>query len=546
MAPSLPLSGLPAICLSHHQRQQRHLQSLLPPSVQPPALHLATVKSYLDSIPDQLHKFVFLQQLHIINPDTFYMLLIEHTDDVMPIVYTPTVGLACQRWSEIYFHPQGLYVPITAAGHVQQLVDDWPNSQVDAVVFTDGGRILGLGDLAANGMGIPIGKLALYVAFAGINPSRVLPVVLDLGTNNQELLQSKNYIGLRQRRSETNQNQYDEFVGEFLSSIVNRFGRRTLLQFEDFATEDALRLLKLYRHKYMTFNDDVQGTAAMTLAGILSALPMLKHKLHEQTIVFFGAGSSGIGIAEIIAQAMAESGEIKYEDARKRIWAVDSRGLIVSNRPKGGLADFKLPFAHDHEPIDSLTDIIDVIKPSILIGVSSQGGAFSSAILQKLASINEHPVVFALSNPTSKSECSASDAFEQTNGRVLFASGSPFDSVEYNSKVFHPRQANNVYVFPGIGLGALVSGASEISDEMLLAASKALASMVTDEDRAQGSLYPALNMIRSITALIAVAVAEKAFASGLATVPKPVSLHDTVAEAMSYDPTLSMTAQSKL
>eukprot|EP00474_Spongospora_subterranea_P008671 CRZ09129.1 hypothetical protein [Spongospora subterranea] len=543
----VPTASSSSLALPIVEREIIGVQGLLPASVQSPSQIVDRFLTYINSLSSDLNKFVFVQQLHVSDRDMFYHLLINHIEMMMPIVYTPTVGLACQRWSDIYFNPQGLYIPITAAGRVSTILNHWPEQDVSAIVFTDGGRILGLGDLAANGMGIPIGKLSLYVTCAGIHPSQVLPVVLDVGTDNEELLNDPNYIGLRQRRSKTSQISFDEFVGEFLSAVVARYGRHTLMQFEDFATNDALRLLSKYRHAYMTFNDDVQGTAAMTLAGILSALPLLKSKhLHEQTIVFSGAGSAGIGIAQMIAHAMAVSGDIDYETARKNIWAVDSRGLIVADRPKGGLDENKMPFAHQHEPVDNLSDVIDIIKPTVLIGVSSQANSFDSIILNKMANYNERPVIFALSNPTSKSECSAEDAIKFTNGRALFASGSPFAPVEYNSQIFDTCQANNVYVFPGIGLGAIVASASQISDEMLMAAAQALADQVSDEDRSVGSLYPHIKDIRNITAHIAMAVAREAFNSSLATVPQPKCLESAVKEAMMYNPTVPQSIPCKL
>ncbi|CEP00518.1 hypothetical protein PBRA_001572 [Plasmodiophora brassicae] len=524
--------------MSVPDREDRRLVGLVAPAVQSRALQVQRCLRYLDAIDDRLQRFAFMQRLHSSDVDLFYMLLMTHPDTILPIVYTPAVGLACQQWSHMYFEPQGLYVPISARGAVRKVVDNWPGDEVDVVVFTDGGRILGLGDLGANGMGIPIGKLALYVAFAGISPRRVLPVCLDVGTDNEQLLNDDLYIGLKQRRSATSFEEYDAFVGEFMDAMADRFGRTTLMQFEDFGTQTALYLLGKYRSRFTTFNDDVQGTAVMTLAGVMSSLPLLASPhLHEQRIVFFGAGSAGIGIADMISKAISVSGGISFEEARRRVWAVDSRGLIVANRPGRPLEPYKQGYAHEHEHIKDLLDIVNAIRPSILIGVSSQAGAFNEQILAAMAMINKRPVVFALSNPTSQSECTAEMAIVHTEGRALFASGSPFPPVTYRGKEFDTSQANNVYVFPGIGLGALASQALQISDDMMVVAAKALSSLVTDADRERGNLFPPMDGLRRVSARIGTAVAEAAFRSGLASIPRPDDVSLAVRRTMVYDPT---------
>jgi len=381
---------------------------------------------------------------------------------------------------------------------------------VRVIVVTDGERILGLGDLGASGMGIPVGKLSLYTACAGIPPSQCLPITIDVGTNNEGLLNDPLYLGLRQHRMTGPV--YDDLVDEFVSAVTHVFPY-ALIQFEDFANHNAFRFLEKYRNRVCTFNDDIQGTAAVALAGIFSALRITKSPLKEQRLLFFGAGEAGTGIGELVVSAMKAEG-LSEADARKRCWFIDSQGLVVKSR--GKLASHKLPFAQDVEFILDPVSIMKEFHPTALIGVSGKPNTFSKEVLETIAKDVERPIVFALSNPTSMAECTAEEAYRFTDGKAVFASGSPFDPVEYNGKRFVPGQGNNVYIFPGVGLGVLASASQFVTDEMFLAAARTLANEVQESDLEQGRIYPSLKRIREVSALIAEAVIEVARKRGLA------------------------------
>jgi malate dehydrogenase (oxaloacetate-decarboxylating)(NADP+) len=379
-------------------------------------------------------------------------------------------------------------------------------------------------------MAIPIGKLALYTAAAGVDPTQCLPVVLDVGTNNEALLADPLYIGLHQRR--LTGAAYDEVVDEFIRAARHVFPG-VIIQFEDFANHNAFRLLKKYRDNICTFNDDIQGTAAVALAGLLSALRVTGGRLADQRVLFLGAGEAATGIAELTAAAIRTEG-FDLDAARSRCWLMDSQGLVV--RSRSGLAEHKLPFAHDHAPIADFIGAIRALKPTAIIGVAAVGGTFTQEVVEEMTRLNARPIVFALSNPTSKSECTAEQAYQWSGGRALFASGSPFDPVTFADQTFVPRQGNNSYIFPGVGLGAIGVGARRVTDEMFMAAARALAAQVSQQDLDQGSLYPPLAKVRDVSAFIAAAVAEVAYTQGHATVPRPADLLAYVTEQM-YDPT---------
>ena len=446
----------------------------------------------------------------------------------MPVVYTPTVGEACREFGHIYRRPRGLYVTVADRGRVREVLRNWPAPDVAMIVVTDGERILGLGDLGAHGMGIPIGKLALYSACAGVDPNRCLPIMLDVGTENEELLNDPLYTGLVRRRARGLE--YAELVEEFVVAVREVFPG-AILQFEDFATEQAFALLARYRDRLPCFNDDIQGTAAVTLAGLWAAGRVTGRRLADQTLLFLGAGAAATGIADLIVTALVRDG-ISLEAARGRCWFVDSQGLVVQGR--AGLASHKLPFAHPHAPLAGLLDAIEAVRPTAILGLSAQPGAFSEAVLRAMARINERPIVFALSNPTSKAECTAEAAYRATEGRALFAAGSPFGPIEAFGRRFEPGQGNNAYIFPGLGLGAIASGAERITDEMFLAAAEAVAGMVDQDRLDRGGLFPALDRIRSVSAAIAVAVVDVAVSAGVAA-PSVQSSADRV-RAATYDP----------
>ena len=452
----------------------------------------------------------------------------DNIDEIQPIIYTPTVGLACQRFGHIFQRPRGLFIGAQDRGRIAELLGNWPYP-AKLIVVTDGERILGLGDLGANGMGIPVGKLSLYSACAGVDPELCLPVMLDVGTNNEALLNDPYYIGLRQER--LSGGAYDELIDEFVTAARETFPG-VLIQFEDFANHSAFRLLRKYRDKIPVFNDDIQGTAAVALAGLLSALRVTDSKLTGQKLLFLGAGEAATGIADLVVSAMVAQGASEA-DALRRNWLIDSRGLVVKNR--SGLTEHKLRYAHDHSPIGDFLTAIETLKPTAIIGVAAVGGAFTPEVLKAMARINERPIVFALSNPTSKAECSAEEAYRHTGGHALFACGSPYDPVNLGGKTFVPRQGNNSYIFPGVGLGAIASGTRLVTDEMFMAAAHTLAQLVSEADIKQGSLFPALARIREVSAHIAAAVAEVAYKRGLATGQPPKDLNAYIQSQM-YDP----------
>ncbi|UJR16348.1 hypothetical protein I4U23_003253 [Adineta vaga] len=507
---------------SIEERQLYRIHGLLPPTVSTPDLQMERFMENLRNMPDDLSRYISLGALQDLNEKLFYRVAMEHTQEIMPLVYTPTVGLACQKYGLIFSKPKGLFISILDKGHVYDVLCNWSVDDVRAIVVTDGERILGLGDLGCNGMGIPVGKLSLYTALAGVAPEYCLPITLDVGTNNEQFLNDKYYLGLRQKR--VTGKEYDEFIDEFMQAVVKRFGQQCLIQFEDFANHNAFRLLKKYRDDYCTFNDDIQGTASVAVGGILSAVRITGKKLTDNRFVFYGAGEASIGISDLLVVALEREG-LSTEEARKNIFLVDSKGLIVKNRPTGGLNEEKLRYAHEHEPITDLIDIIRVIKPAFLIGAAGQGPAFTREILELMASLNKHPVIFALSNPTSKAECTAIQAYEATKGQCVFASGSPFPNLEYNGKTYIPGQGNNSYIFPGIGLAIVTCAIRHIPDELFYLAAKTLSDQVTEEDLKAGLVYPPIEKIRDVSRKIAVAIAEYAYEKNLAALyPRPKDL----------------------
>ena len=513
---------------TEEERDALGLRGLLPPHVHTQEEQMARTLQQLRRLADPLDKFVALNALHDRNEALFFRVICDHVDEMQPIIYTPTVGLACQRFGQIFQRPRGMFITANDRGHVAELLRNWPR-QAAIIVVTDGERILGLGDQGAQGMGIAVGKLSLYTACAGIHPRLCLPISIDVGTNNETLLGDPFYIGLRQRR--ITGAIYDELIDELISAAQDSF-HGVLIQFEDFANHNAFRLLARYRDRICTFNDDIQGTAAVALAGLLSALRAGGGTLVEQKLLFLGAGEAATGIADLVVAAMVAQG-LAPDAARARCWLVDSRGLVVKGR--ADLASHKLPYAQDHAFIRDFPSAVRVLKPTAIVGVAAVGETFTREVLEEMARNNARPIVFALSNPTSKSECTAEHAYRWTAGRALFASGSPFDPVKVEGRTFVPRQGNNSYIFPGVGLGAIVSKARRITNEMFMSAARTLAGLVDEADLAQGSLYPALSRIREVSAAIAAAVAESAYEDGLAGKPRPADVLADVKSEM-YDP----------
>lgn len=510
------------------ERDALGLRGLLPPVVLTIEEQAQRFLTNMRRLPGDLDKYMALNALHDRNETLFFRVVSDNIDEIQPLIYTPTVGLACQRFGHIFERPRGLYVSIADRGRVAELLRNWPN-KAKLIVVTDGERILGLGDLGANGMGIPVGKLSLYTACAGIRPEDCLPIALDVGTNNEELLGDRYYIGLRQPR--VRGTDYEAFVDEFVTAAREVFPG-VLIQFEDFANHQAFSLLHKYRDHIPVFNDDIQGTAAVALAGLFTALRVTGGKLNDQKLLFLGAGEAATGIADLVVSAMVAEGASEAA-ARRRIWLTDSRGLVVQSR--SDLNEQKQRYAQEHAPVSEFLDAVRTLKPTAIIGVAARGGAFTPDVLRMMAEINRQPIVFALSNPTSKSECSAEEAYRHTDGRALFACGSPFAPVTIGSRTLVPRQGNNSYIFPGVGLGAIAIGAERVTDEMFLGAAHELAKLVTEQDLQQGSLYPALPRIREVSAAIGVEVARIALKRNLATRPAPNDLVAHVGAAM-YEP----------
>lgn len=517
------------VAFTEQERDALGLRGLLPPRVSSQDEQVSRALENLRAKPSDLERYIFMIALQDRDETLFYRTLLDHLEELMPIIYTPTVGRACQDYGHIFRRPRGIFLSIRDAGRICQVLRNWPYRDVRVIVVTDGERILGLGDLGADGMGIPVGKLALYTACAGIDPSVCLPVTIDIGTNNEKLLKDPLYIGLQQRRIRGAA--YDIFVDEFVTAVQSLFPR-ALIQFEDFANHNAFRLLKKYRDRACVFNDDIQGTAAVVLSGIYSALRITGQKLTAQKIVFFGAGEAGTGVANLIVAALKEEG-LSDGDARARFWFIDSKGLVVKSR--GDLAEHKLRYAHDHEFIADPLSVIDVLRPTGIIGVSGQAGTFTPEVLKRMADINERPMIFALSNPTSKAECTAEQAYRLTDGRAIFASGSPFDPVVVDGKRFIPGQGNNAYIFPGVGLGIVASESRLVTDEMFLAAARTLANEVYQADLDEGRIYPALTRIREVSLEIAMATAKVAYRQGLAGAPKPDDLQSHI-KAQMFEP----------
>jgi len=500
------------------ERDVFRLRGLLPPRINSQEQQVARALESLRRKDSDLERYIFLMALQDRDEKLFYRLILDHLEELVPIIYTPTVGRACQEYGHIFRRPRGMFISLEDAGQVASVLCNWPYKDIRVIVVTDGERILGLGDLGADGMGIPVGKLALYTACGGIDPRLCLPVTIDVGTNNEELLKDPLYIGRGHHR--VRGPIYDALIKEFVEAIQGLFPC-ALIQFEDFGNKNAFRLLAEYRDKACVFNDDIQGTAAVVMAGLHTAGRFTKKPLSEQHYLFFGAGEAGTGIANLLVEEMTDSG-LSEKAARGRCWFADSTGLVVSSRHD--LAEHKVQFAHRHSLLVDPLSMIEAIRPAAIIGVSGQPGIFNEQILKRMGEINERPIIFALSNPTSKSECTAEAAYRFTEGRAIFASGSPFDPVVLDGRTFMPSQCNNAYIFPGIGRGIVTSESRRVNERMILAAARALADQVTETDLAEGRIYPPLASIREVSLKIALAVANEAYDQGLAAAPRPPNL----------------------
>ncbi len=499
-------------------RKALGLTGLLPPRVHTAAEQELRVLGNVRDKATDLARYLYLISLQDRNETLFYRVVMNNIEEMMPLIYTPTVGAACQEFQHIYRRPRGFYVSSRDRGNIKEILKNWPHKNARIIVITDGERILGLGDLGADGMGIPIGKLSLYTACAGIHPTECLPVMLDVGTNNEALLNDPLYNGLEQHRERGEA--FDSLLDEFMVAAQEHFPG-VLIQFEDFGNTNAFRLLDKYRDKVCCFNDDIQGTGAVALSGIIGALRITGGKLADQRLLFLGAGEAGIGTADAFVAALVEEG-MSVEEARKRCCFVDTQGLLTSKREN--IAQHKQRFARDLPQIDSFLEVVKIWKPTAILGLSGQPGSFPQELIETMAEINKRPIIFALSNPTSKAECTAEEAYRWSEGRAIFASGSPFDAVKLGNKTLVPGQGNNVYIFPGVGLGAIVSGSRRVTDEMFLAASHSLAKQVSQYDLERGTVYPPLSRIREVSAKIAFEVATIAFEKGLADREMPDDL----------------------
>jgi malate dehydrogenase (oxaloacetate-decarboxylating)(NADP+) len=521
------------------ERRAHGLEGLLPPVPITLELQVARIHAELASLDDDLQKYLLLSDLQSRNETLFYAVLMSDPAAFMPIVYTPTVGEASQKFNHFFRSTRGVYLPITAQGRLKDLLANWPDKDVRFIVVTDGERVLGLGDLGVGGMGIPIGKLALYTTCAGVPPQFCLPVILDVGTNNPALLDDPLYLGLRQNR--VRGEAYAAFVDEFVEA-VHALHPTCCIQWEDFANFNAVPILARYRDKVCTFNDDIQGTAAVALAGIYGALRISGQRLADQRFLFLGAGSAATGIAQLISQAMALEG-VAFEAAQSHNALFDINGLLV--RSRADLADFQKPFALDHAPVSAFVEAVRALRPTGVIGVSTVPKLFNQPVIEAMAEINERPIIFPYSNPTSRSECTAEEAYRWSDGRAIFAAGSPFPPVEIAGKTFVPGQGNNVYIFPAIGMAVFATEASRVTDELFIVAAKAVAEQVTDQSLATGLIYPPQSRILPASLHVAARVAERIFDKGLAGVDRPADIPAFI-RSRAYRPAYAKTSLPNL
>jgi malate dehydrogenase (oxaloacetate-decarboxylating)(NADP+) len=497
------------------EKQALGLVGLVPDVTETEELQLRRVMMQLGQKNTDLDRYIYLMNLLDHDETLFYRTVMSDPARFLPIVYDPTIGEACLKFGHIYRQARGMYLSITRRGNVKEILKNWPQKDVRFICVTDGGRILGLGDLGANGAGIPIGKLQLYTACAGVPPQYLLPMYLDAGTNNKQYLNDPLYLGLRKTRPPTAD--LYSFVDEFVEAVQEVFPK-CCIHFEDWTGADAVHLLQRYRDKYCVYNDDVQGTAGITLTGMINATKLKGTKLKDEKYLFLGAGSAGIGLANLLCSALVAQG-LTLKEAQSSVYMFDINGLLEASRTD--LLDFQKPYAHQHAPMRDFVAAIESIKPTTIIGVSTIGGAFNQKVIETMARINERPVVLALSNPTEHAECTAEQAYTWSKGKAIYAAGVQFAPFHYNGQTFLPGQANNFYIFPAVGMAIFATQAKRVTDEMFIEAGQAVADQVPSELLNQGLLYPLQSNILETEVQTAARVAKLVFDSGLARVERP-------------------------
>ena len=500
------------------EKQALGLVGLVPDVAETEDLQLQRVNLQLAQKPTDLERYIYLINLLDHNETLFYSTIMSDPARFLPIVYDPTIGEACLKFGHIYRQPRGMYLSMVRRGKVKEVLKNWPEKDVRFICVTDAGRILGLGDLGANGMGIPIGKLQLYTACAGVPPQYLLPMYLDAGTNNEQYLHDPLYLGMRKTRPSTDE--LYSFVDEFVQAVQEVFPK-CCIHFEDWTGVDAVHLLQRYRDKNCVYNDDVQGTAGIVLAGMINAAKIKGKNLSDEKYLFLGAGSAGIGLADLLCSAMVEEG-LTLAQAQSRVYMFDINGLLEDSRKD--LVDFQKPYAHKHAPTRDFVAAIESIKPTTIIGVSTVGGTFTQKVIEAMSRINERPVVFALSNPTDHAECTPEQAYTWSKGKAIYAAGVQFPPVHYNGQTFLPGQANNFYIFPAIGMAIFATQASRVTDEMFIEAARAVADQVPSDLLKQGLLYPLQSNILETEIQTAAQVAKLVFDSGLARVARPADM----------------------
>ncbi len=508
------------------EREKYKLHGLLPSAIETLDTQLFRVNEQVELLSKPINKYVYLLQLLDNNETLFFRTIMDNPVKYMPVIYTPTVGEACTKFGHILRRPRGMYISINDKDKIKAILNNWPQKDVRFTVVTDGERILGLGDLGISGMGIPIGKLCLYTACAGVPPEHTLPIVIDAGTNNEELLNDPLYPGLKKHR--VRGKEYDDFIEAFVSA-VNEVFPGICIQWEDFAGVNAISILEKYRDRICTFNDDIQGTASVIVAGILAACKSSGKDIGEHKFLFLGAGAAAVGIAGLLVKVLMLNGKTR-DEAHSNIWLFDSKGLVTKSRDD--LARHKTAYAKDEEFVCNFSDAVSMIKPSAIMGLSTINGAFNQEVIEKMAELNQRPIIFPCSNPTSRSECTAEEAYKWSGGRAVFASGSPFEPVELNGKTYTPGQGNNVYIFPAMGLAVFATKAKRVTDGMFIAASYSLASQLTDEELESGLVFPPIKNILQVEAEMAVKIAEYIFDNGLAQVPSPKNIESFIKNKM--------------